>query len=66
MQCAKQNYVSVMADIVKCTLGTEGKDILHEEGKLQSKLKPTVTWIPWILLNGVSNRFTDKISTANS
>lgn len=53
-QCAEQSGVDY-APVEQCYNSVEGHVLLHDVGVIQNTLDPTLYYVPWILINDVSN-----------
>jgi interferon gamma-inducible protein 30 len=38
--------------IISCSNSDEGNNLLYEAAKETNNLKPTLTWVPWIIVDG--------------
>lgn len=59
-QCVEESTLS-WSDVEKCSYGEEGKQLMFKTGEETKKLEPTLTWVPWIVVN---NEHTDAIQQA--
>ena len=54
LQCvANSNFA--WTPIKTCVDGVEGEQLLYKSGVRTHSLDPRVTWVPWIVLDGVSS-----------
>ena len=61
MQCGLKLKTSEMEKILQCFGGSEGKELLHEEGVIQNQQDPHPKYVPWILLNDVSHLYKNAV-----
>ena len=52
-QCVEKGGMD-WSPIEKCAYGDEGNMLLYHAGNETLSLDPTLTWVPWIVVNGVT------------
>ena len=53
MQCADELGLS-FSEIETCRTSIEGEQLLHEVGLVTKSLDPELNYVPWMVLDGVS------------
>ncbi|XP_055343009.1 uncharacterized protein LOC129591395 [Paramacrobiotus metropolitanus] len=63
-RCAKKSGFSGKA-LLDCTRNSAGSHLQHKMALKTEALKPKLTWVPWLVIDGVHNDHIQRLGTSN-